>query len=119
MATKSYDRITQVKQYLLKIVRSSLPLILAIYLLMPTFQLMAQNAPVAQSELTAEPSSPEKIDSYLAGMSDEQVRQAYAQKLKQDAEKRSATTQASENGRSITKVIDSFYGAAKAAAVVL
>jgi small-conductance mechanosensitive channel len=107
------------KHYLLKTVRSGLPLILAIYLLMPTFQLMAETAPAAQSGLTAEPTSPEEIDSYLAGMSDEQVRQAYAQKLKQDVQKRSVATPTSGNGRPPDKIVDSFYGAAKAAATGL
>ena len=39
--------------------------------------------------------------------------------MKQDSEKRSASTPASEKGRPINKVVDSFYGAAKAAAAVL
>jgi small-conductance mechanosensitive channel len=88
---------------------------LSIFLLMPTFQVLAQQSPSAQPDQTAEPTSPAEVDSHLAGMSDEQVRQAYAQKLKQDAEKRSA----SEKGRPPNNIVDSFYGAAKAAATVL
>jgi hypothetical protein len=107
------------KLYRSKLILFSLSLMLSIYLLIPTFQVLAQDNPSAQPEQTAEPSSLAEVDSYLAGMTDAQVRQAYAQKLKQDAEKRSASTQASEKGRSINKVIDSFYGAAKAAAAVL
>jgi small-conductance mechanosensitive channel len=91
---------------------------LVIYLLMPTFQVLAQENPSAQPDQTAEPTSPAEVDSHLAGMSDEQVRQAYAQKLKQDAQKRSTLTQAAENGRS-NKVFESFYGAAKATTAVL
>jgi small-conductance mechanosensitive channel len=52
-------------------------------------------------------------------MSDAQIRQAYAQKLKQDAQKQSAATQASQEGLPINKVMDRFYGAARAAGAVL
>jgi len=107
------------KLYRAKLILFSLILMLGIYLLIPTFQVLAQDTPSAQPDQTAELSSLAEVDSYLAGMSDAQVRQAYAQKLKQDAEKRSASTQASQKGRSINKVMDSFYGAAKAAAAVL
>ena len=107
------------KLYRSKLILLSLSIMLGIYLLIPGFQVLAQDTRSAQPDQTAEPSTPAQVDSYLAGMSDAQVRQAYAQKLKQDAEKRSATTQASENGRSINKVKDTFYGAAKAVAVVL
>jgi len=49
-------------------------------------------------------------------MSDEEVRQAYARKLKQDAEKQSDHTPAAEKGRPINKVVDSFYKAGRIAA---
>jgi small-conductance mechanosensitive channel len=52
-------------------------------------------------------------------MSDEQVRQAYAQKLKRDAEKQPGSTQTSQKGRPANKVVDSFYGGARAAGAVL
>ncbi len=107
------------KAYRLKLVLFILSLMLSIFLLMPTFQVLAQDNPSAQSDQTAEPASPAEVDSHLAGMSDEQVRQAYARKLKEDAQKRSALTQAPENGRSISKVSESFYGAAKATTAVL
>ncbi|MHC5001154.1 MAG: hypothetical protein ACYTE1_10115, partial [Planctomycetota bacterium] len=107
------------KAYRLKLVLFILSLMLSIFLLMPTFQVLAQDNPAAQPDQAAEPRSSGEVDSHLAGMSDAQVRQAYAQKLKQDAEKRSALTQASEKGRPESKVSDSFYGAAKAAAAVL
>lgn len=77
----------------------TLSLMLGIYLLLPTFQVLSQDARAAQPDQTVELSSPAQVDSHLAGMSDEQVRQAYAQKLKQDAEKQSASTQASQKGR--------------------
>jgi small-conductance mechanosensitive channel len=106
------------KSYLSKIFLFSLPSILGVFLMMPTFQLMAQDIQSAKPEQTAEPSSAAEVDSYLAGMSDEQVRQAYAQKLKNDAEKRSVSSQASEKGRPTNKIVDSFYGAARGAAAV-
>ena len=106
------------KAHRLKLVLFILFLMLSIFLLMPTFQLLAQQNPSKQPDQTVEPTSPAEIDSHLAGMSDEQVRQAYAQKLKQDAQKRSTLTQAAENGRS-NKVFESFYGAAKATTAVL
>ena len=107
------------KVYRLKLVLFILALVLSILLLMPTFQVLAQDNPAVQPDQTAELKSSAEVDSHLAGMSDEQVRQAYAQKLKQDAEKRSALAQASEKGRPKGKVSESFYGAAKAAAAVL
>jgi len=97
----------------------SLPLVLSIYLLLPTLQVLAQDTQADQYEQTAEPKSAAEVDSHLAGMSDEQVRQAYAQKLKQDAEKQSGSTPASQKGRPVNKVIDRFYGAARAAGAVL
>ena len=107
------------KQYLLKIVLISLTLTLGIYLLMSAFQLMPPNAWAASSDQQAEPKSPAEVDNHLAGMSDEEVRQAYAQKLKQDAEKQSASGPNAEQGGSGNKVIDSFYKAARIAAAGL
>ncbi|MCP4716860.1 MAG: mechanosensitive ion channel, partial [Deltaproteobacteria bacterium] len=107
------------KGHLSKLILFSLSLTLSIYLLMPTFQVLAQDTRAAQPDRKAEPRSSADVDSYLAGMSDAQVRQAYAQKLKQDAEKQSGSTQASEKGRPTSKVFNSFYGSAKAAAAVL
>jgi len=94
-------------------------LMLAIYLFMPTFLVFAQDPKTGQSNSQADFQSPGEIDSHVAGMTDEQVRQAHVQKLKQDAEKLSASTQASEKGRSVNPDIDSFQGAAKAAVAVL
>lgn len=107
------------KAYRLKLVLFTLSFMLSIFLLMPTFQVLAQDKPAVQPDQTAELTSPAEVDNYLAGMSDEEVRQAYAQKLKQDAEKRSALAQTSEKRRPKSKVSESFYGAAKAAAAVL
>ena len=104
------------KHHLSKILLFSLSITLGLYLLMPEFQLMAQDSRAAKSDQQAEPTSPEEVDRHLAGMSDEQVRQAYAQQLKQDAEKQSAASPNSEQRRSGSIVIDSFYRAARIAA---
>jgi hypothetical protein len=101
-----------------KLILFSLSFMLGIYLLLPAFQVLAQDTRAAQTEQTTEYRSAAEVDSNLAGMSDEQVRQAYAQKLKQDAEKQSGSTPASQKGRP-NKVIDSFYGGARAAGAVL
>ena len=106
------------KIYRSKLILFTLSLMLGLYLLMPAFQVLAQDNSSAQPDLKSEPKSSTEVDSHLAGMSDEQVRQAYAQKLKRDAEKRSASTQTSQKGRP-NKVIDSFYGGARAAGAVL
>jgi len=90
-----------------------------ILLLLPAVQVAAQDTRAAQPDRTVELSSPAQIDSQLAGMSDAQIRQAYAQKLKQDAQEQSVSSQASGKGRSANKVIDSFYGAARTVAAVL
>ena len=107
------------KHYPLKIVLISLTLTLGLYLLMPAFQLMAQNARAAQPGQKSEPVSPEAIDNQLAGVSDEEVRQAYAQKLKQEAAKQSASNQKLEEGSSGNLILDSFYKAARSASAVL
>ncbi len=107
------------KIYRSKLILFTLSLMLGLYLLMPAFQLLAQDNSSAQPDRRSESKSSTEVDSHLAGMSDEQVRQAYAQKLKQDAEKQSASTQTSQKRASANKVVDSFYGAARAAAAVL
>jgi len=109
----------KMKQHYCRQMLFCISLMLAIYLFMPTFLVFAQDPKTGQSNSQADFQSPEEIDSHVAGMSDEQVRKAHVQKLKQDAEKLSASTQASEKGRSVNPDIDSFQGAAKAAVAVL
>jgi len=106
------------KRYLSKTIIFSLPLILCISLLMPTFQLMAQEARAAQPEQQPAIMSPEEVDSHIAGMSDEQVRQAYAQKLKQETADKASAGEESDKRRP-SKISTSFYGAARSIAVVL
>ena len=71
------------KFYLSKIILFGLPLILGIYLLMPTFQLMAQDTRAAQPDMPAARMEPVAVDAHIAGMSDEQIRQAYKEILEQ------------------------------------
>ena len=73
------------KRFSLKPILIVSVLILGVYLLMPALQLMAQQTGSTQPGQPSEPMSAEEVDSRLAAMSDEEVRQAYAEKLKQDA----------------------------------
>ncbi len=73
------------KLYRPKLILFSISLVLAIYLLMPTLQVLAQDNPSSQLDQKAAPLSSAEVDSHLADMSNEQFRQAYAQKLIQDA----------------------------------
>ena len=109
----------KMKQHYCRQMLFCISLMPAIYLFMPSFLVFAQDPKTGQSNSQTDFQSPEEIDSHVAGMTDAQVRQAHVQKLKQDAEKRSASTQASEKGRSVNPDIDSFQGAAKAAVAVL
>jgi small-conductance mechanosensitive channel len=107
------------QHYPLKIALISLTLTLGLYLLMPALQLMAQDTGSAQPGRSSQPLSAEEVDNRLAGMSDEEVRQAYAQKLKQEAAKQSASNQNLEEGSTGNIVLDSFYKAARSASAVL
>jgi small-conductance mechanosensitive channel len=60
-------------------------LMLAVYIFMSTIPVLAQNPQTGQSSLPAEPPAAEAIEVNVAGMTDEQVRQAYTQKLKQES----------------------------------
>ena len=102
------------KIYRLKLILFTLTFMLGIYVMMPAYQVLAQVNPSAQSEQSVEPTSSAEVDSYLAGMSDEQVRQAYAQKLKHDALAQSSSTPAPAR-----RINNWFYGAAKTAKGVL
>ena len=94
-------------------------LVLSIFLLVPIVQATAKDAKKIESALQAEPTVAENIDSHIAGMSDVQVRKAYAQKLKQEASVQSASARASKSTRSMSEVSASFYGAARGASAVL
>jgi hypothetical protein len=60
-------------------------LMLAVYIFMSTIPVLAQNPQTGQSSLPAEPPAAEAIEVNVSGMTDDQVRQAYTQKLKQES----------------------------------
>ncbi len=107
------------KRHLSKKVFFSLPLILGMYFLMPIFQLMAQDTRVAQPDTKAATMSPEEVDRHLAGMSDEKVRQAYAQKLKQENAAKITSSPEAKGKGTFKGVAAKFYGAARGTAAVL
>jgi small-conductance mechanosensitive channel len=94
-------------------------LTLAIYLFMPTFLVLAQDSETGQSSLQAKNMTPEVVDSHIAAMTDEQVRQAYAQKLKQESAAQISSKPAAEGKGTWEDISAQFYGAARAAAAVL
>ena len=85
---------------------------------MPAFQSRAQDTKPAQPDQRVEPKSPEEVDTHLAGMSDEQVRQAYKEKLNQDtaSQRESGQMPAPENTWDVVSA--RFYGSAQAVAGV-
>jgi small-conductance mechanosensitive channel len=107
------------KRHLPKTFMIGLSLLLGVYLVMPIFQLMVQDTRAAQSDKPAAQMAPAEVDSRLAGMSDEQVRQAYSEKLKQDAAGREESGRGSHEESSWSDISGRFYGAAQAAAAVL
>ncbi|MBW2427749.1 MAG: hypothetical protein JRF56_02240, partial [Deltaproteobacteria bacterium] len=94
-------------------------LVLAIYLCMPTFLVLAQDSMAGQSSSPAKNMTPEAVDSHIAAMTDEQVRQAYAQKLKQESAAQIGSKPAAEGKGTWQDISAQFYGAARAAAAVL
>ncbi len=107
------------RQYLSRIILFCLCLTLSLSLLMPSLQLMAQDTRSVQPVQQAEPISAEEVDKHLAGMSDEQVRQAYKDKLKQDAASRHESGQVLAGERRTWDAVSlKFYGAAQAVAGV-
>ena len=107
------------RQYLTRIFLFSLCITLSLYLLIPVFQSMAQDTEPAQPVQQVAPMSPEEVDNHLAGMSDEQVRQAYKDKLKQDAASRHESGQLLPGERRTWDAVSlKFYGAAQAVAGV-
>jgi small-conductance mechanosensitive channel len=94
-------------------------LMLATYLLMPTFLVQAQDPEKDQSNPQAEHLKPEEVDSHVAAMSEEQVRQAYAQKLKQENSGQTSSTQVSGGKGTWKGVSAKFYRAARGTATVL
>jgi len=94
-------------------------LMLAIYLFMPTFLVLAQDPKTGQSNSQADFQSPEEIDSHVAGMTDAQVRQAHVQKLKQESAAHISSKPEAGEKATWQDVSAKFYGAARGVAAVL
>lgn len=65
----------------------------------PTMPGEAQGPGRVESDLQAGPLIFEQIDAHISGMSDSQIRHAYAEKLKREAAAQSASSQASSKPR--------------------
>ena len=94
-------------------------LLLAAITFGPTHPATAQSPKADQHRLPSEPLAAEAVDVQVAGMTDEQVRQAYAQTLKQAAAEKTASTQAVGGRSGWQGVSASFFGAAQKASTVL
>ena len=107
------------KQQYWKTLFFTISLSLVFYLLMPSCQVVAKDLKTGKSESPAEPSAPKEVDAYLAGMSDTQVRQVLAQKLKQEAEKQASDTKDSPKKAKWSNIRPAFFRAAQDAANIL
>jgi len=85
----------------------------------PSFAQKGETRKKEAESVQTPPLAPENVDSHIAGMSDEQVRQAYAQKLKQESTVQSASAQARRATRPMGEVSETFYGAAQGASAVV
>jgi len=94
-------------------------LLLAIFIFMPTYPVMAQSAETDQSNSPADPKAAEAVDAHVAGMTDEQIRLAYSQKLKQESDTQISSTPTAGGKGTWQDISAQFYGAAQAAAAVL
>ena len=94
-------------------------LLLAIFIFGLACQAAAQSPKADQSGLPAEPPVADAVDAQIAGMTDEQIRQAYAEKLKQESATQ-VNSKPEESGKGTWQDISAqFYGAARAATAVL
>ena len=85
-------------------------IVLGIFILAPIVQVAAQDAKTVESDLQTEPLIAENVDSHIVGMSDVQIRQAYAKKLKQEARVQSVSAQVLKSTRQMNEVSTKFYG---------
>jgi len=94
-------------------------LMLAVFIFMPTFAEMAQSQGTDQTGAEAGSLAQEEVDAHVAGMTDEQIRQAYALKLKEESASR-ATATAQAGGKGTWQDVSAqFYGAARVAKAIL
>ena len=107
------------KRHYWKQIVLGISLLLSIFIFIPTFTVMAQSPETDQFQSPAKPMATEAVDEQVAGMTDEQIRQAYAQKLKQEAADKTASTQAAGTRGGWQGVSASFFGSAQKASAVL
>ena len=92
--------------------------VLTIHFLTPVLPAQAQPA-AGNADLSAEQIAPKDVDARIAGMTDEQIRQAYAEKLKAESST-DTRSRPEESGKGTWQDISGyFYGAARSAAAVL
>ena len=94
-------------------------LMLAISIAIPLFPAMAQNTNTDTSNLPADPTAAEAVDTQVAGMTEAQVRQAYAQKLKEESGTQTGSAPVASGKGTWQDVSAQFYGAARAGAAIL
>ena len=103
----------------IKLVTIIYAVLLGFCLLIPTGQAGGQESTTETSSGSAKPVAADEVDARVAGMSDHQVRQAYAQKLKQEAAK-PGIQDTSDVGRGTMKIVAAkFYGAARVGGALL
>ncbi|CAB1075425.1 Potassium efflux system KefA protein / Small-conductance mechanosensitive channel, partial [Olavius algarvensis Delta 1 endosymbiont] len=90
-------------------------LVLAVLIFGPTVPLLAQNQQIVQSNSPADKPAAEAVEVTVAGMTDEQVRQAYTQKMKQESTAQIiATSEAPVPDDGVWHLLTTnFYGAAR------
>jgi len=94
-------------------------LMLAVFIFMPTFAAMAQSQGTDQNGAEVGSPAQEEIEAHVAGMTDAQIRQAYALKLKQESGGRVATSPEEAGKGTFQDVSAQFYGAARAAKAIV
>ena len=102
-----------------KLVTICIAFFLGLTLLVPAGQAGAQESTTETSSGSAKPMTAEEVDARVAEMSDEQVRKAYAQNLKQEAARPESPEQ-SATGRGTMQIVSAkFYGAAQIGGALL
>jgi|GEM_PF-3012045 len=94
-------------------------LMLAVFIFMPKVAVMAQSQGTDQTGTEVGYPAQEEVDAHVAGMTDAQIRQAYALKLKEESEGRVTATPGGGGKGTFRDVSAQFYGAVRAAKAIL
>ena len=94
-------------------------LLLATYLCLPGFWAMAQDTNSGPAASKSAPLTSEEVDAHVASMTDAQVRQAHAQKLKQEIGGKSGSNKAAGGNDSVQGINASFFEAAQKTSSVI